>query len=165
MNEQPLQEMFDEFGKKFFPQAHEPSHEFLDYAETVLEKLEQQYNKRRAAKMNPNDPLFVLKKIVRGKTWEGAKQSLEKISLAAQLYKGGRTKDEQANTNNPNDYINTFLRYNAPEGATKFPDKVMVYRGTPSPLSKIRPGDFLNLDKDYARDYMRGKYRSEERRV
>jgi 8-oxo-dGTP pyrophosphatase MutT (NUDIX family) len=191
MNEQPLQEMFDEFGKKFFPQAHEPSHEFLDYAETVLEKLEQQYNKRRAAKMNPNDPLFVLKKIVRGKTWEGAKQSLEKISLAAQLYKGGRTKDEQAealfnrlyrvalgetmydientskmprlsdiqaNTNNPNDYINTFLRYNAPEGATKFPDKVMVYRGTPSPLSKIRPGDFLTLDKDYARDYMRGKY-------
>jgi 8-oxo-dGTP pyrophosphatase MutT (NUDIX family) len=190
-NEQSLQNMFEEFGKKFFPQSHEPAHEFLDYAETVLEKLEQIYNKRRAAKMNPNDPLFLLKKIVIGKTWEGAKQSLEKVSLATQLYKGGRVSDEQSEllfnrlyrialgetmydmkkisnmirlsdvrstTNDPNDHINTFLRYNTTKGSTKFPDRVQIYRGTPSPLAKIRPGDFVTLDKDYARDYMRGKY-------
>jgi 8-oxo-dGTP pyrophosphatase MutT (NUDIX family) len=191
MNEQSLQNMFEEFGKKFFPQDHEPAHEFLNYAETVLEKLEQEYNKRRAAKMNPNDPLFLLKKIVIGKTWEGSKQSLEKVSLAAQLYKGGRVSDEQSEllfnrlyrialgetmydmkkisnmirlsdvrstTNDPNDHINTFLRYNTTKGSTKFPDRVQIYRGTPSPLAKIRPGDFVTLDKDYARDYMRGKY-------
>jgi len=51
-----------------------------------------------------------------------------------------------------------FIHHLAGWNAQKFPDMVKVYRGVNSPLAKIRPGDFVTFDKDYARTYIRSKY-------
>lgn len=40
------------------------------------------------------------------------------------------------------------------------PKEVEVYRGVPLPNAKLRPGEYVTPDKDYARSYMRGKFGS-----
>jgi hypothetical protein len=35
---------------------------------------------------------------------------------------------------------------------------VKVWRGTNSPHNKIRPGDFVTFDRDYAEGYVTGKF-------
>ncbi len=56
------------------------------------------------------------------------------------------------------EYTDNFLRYYLPRNEKKFPATVKVYRGTNSPLSKIRPGEFCSFDKDFVRYFIRGKY-------
>jgi 8-oxo-dGTP pyrophosphatase MutT (NUDIX family) len=58
--------------------------------------------------------------------------------------------------NNPTETV--FIQHLAGHSAQKFPDKVKVHRGTNSPLAKIRPGDFVSFDKDYARTYTKSRY-------
>lgn len=42
-------------------------------------------------------------------------------------------------------------------GDGPLPSTIRVYRGVPRADTKIRPGDFVTVDRDYARSYLRGK--------
>jgi 8-oxo-dGTP pyrophosphatase MutT (NUDIX family) len=55
---------------------------------------------------------------------------------------------------------NIFIRHHLPAKSKGFPEHVRVFRGTNAPNSKIQPGDFVSLDRDYVRGYMRGKFGS-----
>lgn len=187
-------------SQQFFPNEEEPCDKFRDVISAKLEQLEDAMYKRKAKKINSSDSLFVLKQIVRAKTWEGAKQSLLKSTLGAWGYKGGRISDEEAenafnrlyknamgetvydiglidrygfgrlsdmqklqiqgsNQDNIRQYtINIFIDHYTGHRSGKFPETVKVFRGTNNPTAKIRPGDFVTFDKDYADTYVRGKW-------
>jgi len=87
-----------EFAKKFFPTVEEEDaiDKFDNVISKLIEKYESQKQSRLAKKVNNLDPLFVLKQLVRGKKWEGAKQSLFKNTLGSWFYKGGKISDETA---------------------------------------------------------------------
>jgi hypothetical protein len=53
---------------------------------------------------------------------------------------------------------NMMLDYYVGHNAVKFPDTIRVYRGVNSNVADIRPGDYVTLDRDYARSYVRGKF-------
>jgi hypothetical protein len=181
-------EMF-EISKKYYPNNDEPQFEFQNDINAVIEKLEHAKNKRVAKKINQNDPLYILKHIVRNQNWEKAKVNLVNSSLAGwapkekvddadaervfhDLYKiaMGETMYDVSTTNrNPklssfvkkdmtDDYAISFLHHYAGTRAEKFPDKVKIYRGTNSPTSVVRKGDFVSFDREYARGYIRGKF-------
>ena len=61
-------------------------------------------------------------------------------------------------TDNMDDHLRVFMINYIPRGLKKFPNLVKIFRGTNSPHSKVRSGDFTTFDKDYARYYIRGKY-------
>lgn len=86
------------FAKQFFPNDDEETaiEKFDNEISRKLEELEAQSIKRKASKINQLDPLFILKSLVRGKTWEGAKQALFKNTLGSWFYKGGKISDEDA---------------------------------------------------------------------
>jgi hypothetical protein len=203
-NDADLTNKRNQLAKKLFPDDEEESSikKFDDIISQIIEQLESKKIKRSASKVNQLDPLFILKKIVRGKTWEGAKQTLFKNTLGSWFYKGGRISDEDVETafnrmyknamgetiyditkeklygrlsnihrqqvdrskstydhEESNKYvINLFIDLYVGYGANKFPDKVKVYRGVNNPTVPIRPGDFVTLDKDYAKSYARGDY-------
>jgi 8-oxo-dGTP pyrophosphatase MutT (NUDIX family) len=194
-NNKELSDEYNEIAKKFYPNAEEPAYEFDKDVEKTLEKLEQKYQERKLRKINKDDPLFILKQVVKNKTWEGAKQALQKVTLGAWGYRGGRVNDEMSeeifnrlyknamgetvytpdyfNRNKKlSDYVrsdkedhnskieNYFINYWAGRDKNKFPDKVKIYRGVNTPNTKIRPGDFVTFDADYARSYKRGKFGS-----
>ena len=55
--------------------------------------------------------------------------------------------------------VNSFIRaYGNKNG--EMGEQVRVWRGTNNPHSKIRPGDYVTLDRGYSQNYMRGKYKS-----
>jgi hypothetical protein len=63
------------------------------------------------------------------------------------------------NTTDPNKrdeaiIVHQYVGYTA----IRFPDKIRVYRGVNSPSAKVRPGDFVTFDRDYASSYKRGKF-------
>ena len=49
--------------------------------------------------------------------------------------------------------VNMFIDYNTGYKMDRFPSKVKVYRGAHSPTAKIRPGDYVTFDKEYASNY------------
>jgi hypothetical protein len=190
-NEQPLQQALETLGEKHFPTDPEPGYKFLFYAQQIIEKLEDVKNKRMAKKIDPSDPLFLLKHAVSDKNWEQAKRAMSKISLGAWgSYRGEKIDDETAqnlferlyrnamgNTYYSDDTIRglktlselvddgklddherLFLHHYAGYKTNQFPEKVKIWRGTNSPLSKVRPGDFVTFDREYARSYIRGKF-------
>lgn len=65
-------------------------------------------------------------------------------------------RQESSSTEAYND--NLMITHYVGQSATKFPDQVVVYRGVNSNVADIRPGDFVTLDRDYARSYIRGKF-------
>ena len=87
---------------------------------------------------------------------------LYKIALGQTMYDekyiGNAPKLSDLSTNHNNTHETLFIHHLAGWNAQKFPDVVKVYRGTNSPLAKIRPGDFVTFDKDYARTYTRSKF-------
>lgn len=95
-NEVELQDKKEKFGVKFFPNEKYPTDRFTDIISKKLEQFEKEKNDRITKKVNPNDPLFVLKNIVRRKTFEGAKQSLMKNYISGWAYHGGRIVDDDA---------------------------------------------------------------------
>lgn len=96
-NDQELSDMQWELSQKFFPEEGDRSiDKFIDVMNTKLEELEKEKQSRLAKKVNTLDPLFVLKKLVRGKKWEGAKQALINNALNAWGYRGGKVTDEEA---------------------------------------------------------------------
>lgn len=95
-NTQPLNALLEKYGQMFYPQAHEPHYEFQDDVEKVLEMLEEKHNERRTRKVNKNDPLYFLKQTVRGKSWRGAKQSLNNLSWVGRGRKLGQITDDMA---------------------------------------------------------------------
>ena len=191
-NDNYLQQMKERLSNQLYPNDDDAGWTFFAKdVEPTLEKLQQKGYERLAKKMNPEDPLFVLKSIVKNKTYEGAKQALFKTSLHSWWYKGGKIKDEDAEmtfkrlyrhamgetaydtnvldrsprlsdlkqpTNDKSEEI--FIQQFAGWKAPNFPDKVVVYRGTNSPLNKIKEGDFVTFDKDYAASYTRGKFKA-----
>ena len=198
-NERELADLQWNLAQKLFPNEGENANDkFTDVIQKKLEDLEMEKQKRAASKVNTLDPLFVLKNLVRGKTWEGAKQALISTALNAWGYHGGKITDEEAesafnrlyknamgetvydekqanaygrlsnmhrlpvngqNHENQDAYsINIFIDQYAGYNAQKFGDKVKVYRGVNNPTAKIRPGDYVSFDKDYASSYSRGKF-------
>lgn len=195
-NERELSDEREILAKKFYSNENDPLEKFDHDIKNKLEKLENERNRRLANKINKLDPLFILKQIVREKTWEGAKQSLIKNTLGAWGYKGGKISDNEAeeafvrlyknamgethyeanqykdlkrlsdiryvpivgrNEDNIEQYVtNSFIQHFTGY-KDKFGDKVKVYRGTNNPLSKIRPGDYVTFDRDYADFYKRGR--------
>lgn len=92
-----LQKLHYQLAKKYFPNDDNASESFFyKLIEPTLESLQQKVYDKMIKKMNPNDPLFILKNVVKGKTYEGAKQTLMKSSLSAWFYKGGRIKNDSA---------------------------------------------------------------------
>lgn len=190
LNEHPTQELLDYYGHQFYPFEHEPAYKFLEDVERALEELELRYNRRLSRYIDPSDPLYVLKRLVKGKSWERAKYDLAKFTLSGPIVPvGERISDESAEgmfdvlyriamgetrydadkfgnvprldtleRPNSDEAVENFLRYYLPTNVKKFPVAVKIYRGTNSPLSKVRPGEFCSFDKDYVRYYIRGKY-------
>ena len=96
-NESSLQEMKQKIAEKIFPNEEEAGYKFFDKIITpILEKMEEKHYARKSKKINKEDPLFILKYIVKNKTYEGAKQALYRNHLNAWWYKGGRINDENA---------------------------------------------------------------------
>lgn len=95
-NEADLAEMMSKLAHKFFPNEEEPESEFAPILHKKLDKMQDEKNARMASKLNANDPLILLKRMVRGKTWEGAKQSMQKQSLGGRMYRGGKISDQEA---------------------------------------------------------------------
>lgn len=194
-NERPIAELKEKLALKFFPSEKYPDEKFSDVIEKKLEELESEKDQKRAKKIDKDDPLFILKNIVRNKTYDGAKQSLVNNSIGSWGYKGGKIGDEEAENvfnrmyrnamgetvyslergltgklsnikrKSPSDKndidqlcINMFIDKYAGYNALQFQDKIKVYRGTNNPLVKIRPGDYVTFDKDYASSYIRGKF-------
>lgn len=191
-NERHLQDMKLRMAEKIFPNDDEAGYKFFeDIITPTLEKMEDKSYTRKAKKVDADDPLFILKSIVQGKTYEGAKQSLYRSSLNAWWYKSGTVDDEKANevfqrlyriamgetmyddrftrnlpyvsdlkqpsptgSQTENIFIQKFVGWKA----EKFPDMVRVWRGTNSPHNKIRPGDYVTFNREYAASYTRGKF-------
>ncbi len=144
-NDQKLSNLFWELSKKFFPNDEHPEDKFKDVVEKKLEELEHKHQERLAKKINPLDPLFILKKIVRGKTWEGAKQSLVKNTLGAWGYRGGRITDEEAETAFNRMYKNAM-------GETVYQEKYFTDRGY-GKLSDLRKVELPGRAEDHIRQY------------
>jgi len=189
-NEKYLQDLRMRLAEKLYPGDDEAIYTFFyKDVEPMLEKLEEKRYERMAKKIPKEDPLFILKSIVKDKTYEGAKQSLLKSHLSGWGYKGGRINDAEAekvfermyrhamgetfynidtveklpklsDLRQPNEnkteeiFVQQYSGYKTPN----FPNRVKVFRGTNSPLHKIKAGDFVSFDRDYADSYSRGKY-------
>jgi len=95
-NELPLQRQKEKFAEKFFPSEKYPEDKFCDVISSELEKLEKLYHSRMIKRINSNDPLFILKKIVRGRKYENAKRELCKNSLGSWGYEGEKVDDDHA---------------------------------------------------------------------
>lgn len=188
LNSEPLQNLTEKYGTLFYPNAHEPGHEFQRYVEQVLESLEIKHNDNRSKNIDTSDPLFLLKQVVRGKTWENSKQEIRKLTTSGGKYEPRAIGDDEAESLFNRVYRialgETFwsetemsqyrplssyiLSANSPENEViffryynngpKFPDNVKVYRGLNSPILTIRPGDHVSFDKGFARGYEAGKY-------
>ena len=186
-NEYDITTLSEKFADKFFPNVTEPLYEFEKVICQKLQSLEGIYNTRRKSKINVNDPLFILKKLVIRKSYNKAKSDLLKMSLSggpgitwqnydeseidnmfARLY---RIAHGETQYNIDNKYeklssirrgddqsVNMFMDVYLPPSKSSFVDDVTVYRGTNSPAATIRPGDYVTLSRNYAGGYMRGKY-------
>lgn len=96
-NEAHLSELKEKLAKELYPNDENAQETFVyKDVEPTLEKISDVKNTRIASKIDSSDPLFILKSIVQGKTYEGAKQSLMKMNTSSWLYKGGRIKTEYA---------------------------------------------------------------------
>lgn len=185
-----LQNMLERISTELYPGDDDAREKFFDKdIVPTLEKLEDRKNSLVAKKINSSDPLFILKNIVKNKSFERAKQDLFKSHLHSWWYKGEKVSDEDAQiaferlykhamgetwydtdmigklpilsnlTDKTDDateriFVQRYVGYKT----GKFPDMVKVWRGTNSPLNKIKPGDFITFDPDYAASYMRGKF-------
>jgi hypothetical protein len=191
-NEPHLQEMKARIARQIFPNDDEASYKFFDDIITpTLEKMEDKFYARKAKKIDPNDPLFILKSIVRGKSYRVAKNALYKATQNRAWQQRGPIDEDMVNALFQRQYrlfmgetmldfkfvANTpylsdlrqpsptqskteeiFIQHYAGWKAEKFPDIVKVWRGTNSPHNKIRPGDFVTFDRDYAERYVTGKF-------
>lgn len=197
-NEQELNYLFYDFSEQFFPGDPQSDVKFREYLMQMLEKVEQQYQKRKEKKIDKEDPLFILKQCVKNKSFEQAKRELMNVSLAGRrsrmeipndvaeqnfniMYRVamGETQYDPKNlgkliklsdlkrlekgqdiqgidNHTVNAFIDQFVKYDA----LGFPEKVKVYRGVNSPHAKIRPGDYVTFNRDYAHWYRRSKYGS-----
>ena len=191
-NERHLQEMKARIANQIFPNDDEAGYKFFDDIITpTLEKMEDKYYARKAKKIDANDPLFILKSIVRGRSYRSAKNALYKATQNRawqqqgpisedmvdalferqyRLFMGETMYDDKFIRNTP--YLSDlrqpsptqskteeiFIQHYVGWKAEKFPDMVKVWRGTNSPHNKIRPGDFVTFDRDYAEGYVTGKF-------
>lgn len=85
LNDQSTGNMLERYGQQFYPFDNEPGYKFLEDVETVLGQLEERYYKRISKKLDPNDPLSALKRVVQGKSWNKAKYDLVKFSLSGPI--------------------------------------------------------------------------------
>jgi hypothetical protein len=97
-NESNLQDIKEKIAQKLFPNDDSYIEKFDDIISDKLDVLNKEKTNRLSKKINPNDPLAILKSVVTGKTYEGAKQSLLKNSIGGAIYKGGKITDEEADT-------------------------------------------------------------------
>jgi len=155
-----------------------------------LEILEQQVYSRMMRKINTQDPLFILKHIVQRKSYEAAKKELFNSQISARdvdirqiseeeiqqiferlyrhamgetFYNSGIDKlPKLSDIKLPSEDTSTtiFIQQFAGFKTEKFPDEVIVWRGTNSPANQIKPGDYVTFDRDYADSYSRGKFRA-----
>lgn len=83
-NEPKLTDMAWDIAKKFYPQDEEPWYVFQNDVEVVLNKLDQkQLDRKRAKTPSLKNPLYLLQKLMVGKSWEQAKRQIIKLSLGA----------------------------------------------------------------------------------
>ncbi len=192
-NERHLQDMKYRIANQIFPGDDEAGYKFFDDIITpTLEKMEDKFYARKAKKINANDPLFILKSIVQGKSYRSAKNALYNATQnrATQRHKFdidedmvnalferqyrlfmGETmfdykmiekdlylSDLRQPSPTKSETENIFIQHYVGWKAEKFPDMVKVWRGTNSPHNKIRPGDFITFDRDYAEAYVTGKF-------
>lgn len=68
----------------------------------------------------------------------------------------GSFSSEREDKEGNNRYIETQLFLHLFGNVKTPPKTIKVYRGTSNPNSKIRPGDYVTPDRDYARHYVRG---------
>lgn len=98
-NNEKLSSLNMQYGDMFYPGTNEPHYEFLDNdVIPLLDKMETMKYSKLAKKVDPNDPLFILKQTIKGKTWEQSKFAIDRMSLAAPLRPTNlsRVKDEDA---------------------------------------------------------------------
>ncbi len=191
-NERHLQEMKARIANQIYPNDDEASYKFFDNIITpTLEKMEDAFYARKAKKINANDPLFILKSIVQGKSYRSAKNALYKATQNRAWKQSGEVTEDMVNALFERQYRlfmgetmfdytiiakepylsdlkqpsptksqteNIFIQHYVGWKAEKFPDVVKVWRGTNSPHNKIRPGDFVTFDRDYAEGYVTGKF-------
>lgn len=67
--------------------------------------------------------------------------------------------NKNASLNQKQYMINLFLQHYGGRDH-KLPEMVKVWRGTNSPHSHIRPGDFVTFDRGYAQGYLSGKWKA-----
>ena len=166
-NDQKTQEFISSLAKQLYPNDDEAIYTFFDKdIKPTLEKLEVIRNRKKEKKM-VNDPLFLLKRPNRmGRVTDEMAESifnrLYRLAMGQTMYDMRYTertpKLSDLSTNHNNQEETLFIHSIMGWSAKKFTDKVKVYRGTNSPLAKIRPGDFVTFDKDYARTYMTTKF-------
>lgn len=189
-NSSHLQQMKQRISNQLYPNDGDAGEKFFDNdIVPMLEKLEQQKNDRMSKKINTLDSLFVLKSIVQRKSYDVAKRELFKSHLSGKYYTD-KISDEDAQNAFERLYRHAMGETNYESGikdlpklsdlkqsgsetterlfvqqyagwkTDKFPENVKVWRGTNSPTNKIKPGDFVTFDKDYAGSYSRGKYKA-----
>lgn len=195
-NEPSLNNMAWKIAKQFYPNEEEAWYTFKDDVEAVLQQMElNRLEKKRKATPSLKDPLYPLKKLMVGTSWNQAKNAIakqlpgrveHKISdesseaVFNRLYKiamgetmfdkeeilkwgFGRMSQLQFDTDNNDNrkqyMVNMFLQYYGDHNK-KLPEKMRVWRGTNSPHSYIRPGDFVTFDRGYAQGYLSGKWKS-----
>ena len=97
-NERHLQDMKARIAHQIFPNDDEASYKFFDDIITpTLEKMEDKFYARKAKKIDSNDPLFILKSIVRGKSYRVAKNALYKATQNRAWQQHGPIDEDMVN--------------------------------------------------------------------
>lgn len=90
-SEESLSELKEKLANQLYPNNNEAQETFIEKdVEPALEKIIQSKYAKVAKKIDPIDPLFVLKSVVRRQTYETAKQSLMKMFLSGWGYEKGK---------------------------------------------------------------------------
>lgn len=186
-----LQNLKEKLAKELRPTDENPGEDFFDKdIVPTLEKLEAVHYARISKKIDPDDPLFLLKNDVKGRNYESAKKQLYKSHWYSPEGSDGNITDDEVQkafdrlyrhavgeTYYNKEFIERmtkledvsssgdtterlFVQHYAGYKASKFSEQVKVWRGTNSPLNKIKPGDYVTFDRDYASSYARGKFKA-----
>lgn len=142
LNDEDISNLLYTYGSMFYPNDSEPNYKFYKDVEEVLDELEEEKNQKMSKKIDKNDPLFLLKQIVKGKSWEGVKQSIERVLIGSWGYKGGKISDEIAERNFNRLYKNAM-------GETVYDEK--YFKDSPRLSSLRRNVDDVN---DYVNTFI-----------
>lgn len=132
-NEGHLQEMKARIANQIYPNDDDAEDKFFDDIITpTLEKMEDKFYARKAKKINTNDPLFLLKKVVQGKSYNSAK-----IALYNETWAGNKNFDNSKRQQITDDVADAVFerQYRLCMGETMF--NVNTMQNTPC-LSELR---------------------------